>query len=276
MDLVPKILFLCVNFNSYDELTDYLRTINNAKKECSNTQIDVLVADNSVQSHKEIDTTEFDGINVNIFPYYKNYGYLGGISKLINDNPKIKLESYEYVIISNVDILLTDSFFSSLLNYIRAENVGWIAPKIISMKEKKDRNPKILKRLSKNQINILLFLYSNPILYNLYELLFYKLRRNKISTDYAETMEIYAGHGSFMIFTGDFIQLNRNFHFPSFLFGEEIFFGELMSMQKLKVVYVPDIVVNDIDHISTSNLKNSYYCKLNHDSLTKIKDNYYE
>lgn len=76
-----------------------------------------------------------------------------------------------------------------------------------------------------------------------------------------------------MIFTKSFIKKNESFNFPSFLFGKEIFFAGLNRNSKLKTNYIPDLIVNDIDHASTGKLMKSFLIKQNHQSmkvLTKI------
>lgn len=269
---MKKVLISCVNYNSYNELSSYLQSIDDAAKCVVNyVCIDVLISDNSTY-RKKIDLYNFKNINCSMF-LSENIGFLGGALSIIN---QIEVSQYEYIIISNVDILMSENFFVTLLNYKKEENVAWIAPKVFSLKEKKDRNPKILNRLSKNKINTMLFLYSIPILYSLYELSIHKLRRNKLQKEYPKDFEIYAGHGSFMIFSSYFFQINRDLQYHSFLFGEEIFLAELIAKNNMKVVYNPDIFVNDIDHVSTGKLKDKLYCKLNYDSLTKIKKLNYE
>jgi len=55
--------------------------------------------------------------------------------------------------------------------------------------------------------------------------------------------KIYAGHGSIMIFTKAFMMKNLDLEFPAFMYGEEIFFAELVRLSHLETIYVPNIYV---------------------------------
>lgn len=264
-----KILFLCVNYNSYRELDNFIESIIiSAKNHNEEVQIDVMIADNTVDNNKIMNFPCYSCINIDFRPYHENLGYMGAIMRLIKDKGFDKVKDYDYVVFSNVDLILDKTFIKQLLSVPKNKNIGWIAPKILSKSEKKDRNPKILKRPSKAHLNKILIMFRYPILYILYHNFIYRFRRKQ--QKYIFKSEIYAGHGSLMIFSKAFIVNNIDFRYPSFLFGEELFFAELNRLSNLKVIYLPKIKVFDIDHISTGNLKKKFYCKLNKESIEKI------
>ena len=266
----PSILFLCVNYHSYPELDDYLDSINRAALSFKNPlSVDVKVADNSVENRQPVDVSRYNSIHIEVSPYHKNLGYMGAISRLIQDAGPEKVKTYDFVIVSNVDLLLSESFFTGLLALETDANTGWIAPQIFSQAEKRDRNPKISKRPSANRLKMLMLMFKYPLLYRLYTDWVYRFRDKKQSRSAGRL--IYAGHGSLMIFTNLFMQQHANFQFPSFLFGEELFFGELARSSGLKVIYAPEIVVHDIDHASTGKINRRAYCRMNYDSLSKLK-----
>jgi GT2 family glycosyltransferase len=236
-----------------------------------NAQIDIIVADNSTEKQDVVCQTP-KNVSITIHPTTENLGYLGGIINSMKIS-NLYFDEYIYVIISNVDVLLPPDFFAILLSYNKDKSLAWIAPKIISQKERRDRNPKILNRPVLNHIDRLRLLYKYPILYYLYTKTLYK--RKKLQQE-NNRQEIYAGHGSFMIFTGNFIEKNREMEFPCFLFGEEIFLAELVRKNNKKVMYEPDIKVYDIDHVSTGKMSIKKLCQMNYDSLTKIKKHFYE
>jgi GT2 family glycosyltransferase len=264
-----KFLVLCVNFNSYTELNDYYDSIEKAALHAiDKASVDVMVADNSTVEIQKVEDRNTPNFSSKLYCYNKNLGYMGGIMQLIEDVGIIHIKNYDYVIISNVDLILTKSFFTDILDYNPGENVGWIAPRIFSLSENRDRNPKIISRPTLKRIKMLLLMYRFPILYKLYNRLIYKYRDKSLSSE--NNNQIYAGHGSLMVFTKAFMDEHADFKFPSFLFGEEIYFGELARLSKLKVIYEPGIVVNDIDHVSTSKLRLKDYCKMNYESLSKL------
>jgi GT2 family glycosyltransferase len=244
-----------------------------AAKKRQNLSVEVFVSDNSVNSIQEL-AVNYSTIFVRIFPFHRNLGYLGGVMEILKELPDLQLKDYNYVIISNVDILLPSDFFGNLLEKQYPSNVAWIAPQIFSFKEKTDRNPKILVRPTSRQIENLRRLFSYPFLYNIYRNSLYLMRKKKRQA--FEKRMIYAGHGSFMIFTGKFMEEQRHFKFPSFLFCEEMFWGELVRQSGYWVAYEPNLRVQDVDHVSTGKLKNKIYCKMNFDSLSIIKELFYE
>jgi GT2 family glycosyltransferase len=271
---MKKILFLCVNYNSYIELYNYLSSINEAaKKVTDKLAVEIIISDNTPDNYEDINTKKYDNVVVKSFPFHENSGYLGGISKIIKNIPEVRFNEYAYIIVSNVDVLLPHDFFEKLTGCSFAENVAWIAPQIYSQKERRDRNPARLKRPDVQHINRLQCLFSHPVWYGIYVKTLYKMRRRK--SGISNKGEIYAGHGAFMIFSGDFFEKNRDFDFPAFLFGEELFFAELVRNSDAMVYYEPSIVVNDIDHVSTGRLRRAVCCKMNYDALTQLKK-YYE
>jgi GT2 family glycosyltransferase len=268
-----SLIIACVNYNTFDKLYLYLNSIEKARGFCNNDfNVTVLIADNSEVSTKS-KLPFFENINIVYCLNNKNQGYIGGIRDAVI-NLKINIYNTDYFIISNVDVILTNGFFNELFLITNNNNLGWIAPSIISEKEGRDRNPKIKKRPSSGNLKKLLVMYKYPILHLIYKNTIYKYKSKKISK--YKNDSIYAGHGSFMIFTKKAVNSNGFLDFPSFLFGEEIYFGELMKSENLEVVYYQNIVVKDFDHASTSLIRKSKYYKMNYDSLKIIIKNYFE
>lgn len=264
-----SISIFCVNYNSYNQLTHYIESIQNAYNLCTSPLIlNVFIADNSTAKIQIIELKAFQDINAIIYPFNENLGYLGAVEKMIYSIGYEKVKQYDYVIISNVDLLLSESFFQKLIANQFDEKTAWIAPKILSLSENRDRNPKIIKRPKVKHIKILMVKYKFPFLNNLYNKYFYLNLKKRISSEPVHI--IYAGHGSLMILTKAFTERFVDFKFPSFLFGEEIFFGELIHSAGLNVCYSPEIVVEDLDHASTSTLKSRKYCRLNYQSLNSL------
>ncbi len=70
-----------------------------------------------------------------------------GLKNAIN-HLKVQISEFDFVILSNVDLTLEKNFFNNLLKLSVEKSIGWIAPRILSEKENRDRNPKILTRPS--------------------------------------------------------------------------------------------------------------------------------
>lgn len=262
-----KVLIVAVNYNSYDELDGCLKSINQATLQGNGLAVDVTIADNS-SNYMPVDAAKYSAIRVNQVKF-DNIGYLGAAQKVINKCGK----EYDYVAISNVDLKMDDCFFKELCHVNLDERTAWIAPRIYSHDENRDRNPKVLGRYSKKKLKILYYMYKYPILFYLYTTTAYK--RKKLAPKYDE-MDIYAGHGSFMLLTKNFFKVYDRIDYPIFLFGEELYLAELIRNKGLKVRYMPSLSLEDNEHVSTSKMKKKFYFKCNTESIKYILDTFYE
>lgn len=263
-----KIKIVCVNFNSYDELQRYLESIERAAESSPDAEIDVVVADNSTK-RKTIDINSFHRIRVSV-KLFNNLGYLGAAQKVINADDNII--EYNFVIISNVDILFSTTTIKELVKSKIDSNVAWIAPCIYSLKYEKDKNPNVLERYSKGKLSLLKLLF-NRYLYRAYVKLIYANKGKKERE--RKDMYIYAGHGSCVILTKRFFEIYPKIDFPLFLYGEELYLAEMIYKAGLKVKYIPSIVIDDIGNVSTSKLPSSLFFKYNKEAISWILKNFY-
>lgn len=267
---MKHILLSCVNYNSYNELVDYLQSINEAAEQAKEVvRIDVLISDNSIKK-TIINASGYTSINCRIF-LNENIGYLGGALSSINQSD---VSQYDFVIISNVDLKLSVTFFLDVINS-DLNNIGWITPRIFTPKTHKDENPFMIERPSKIKLMLQLLLYKQAFIYSLYAY-FSKFRhRERKHLAKQPSCKIYAGHGSLMIFTKSFIMQNLNLEFPAFMYGEEIFFAELLRLSHLETIYVPNIYVENIGKVSTRLLSYKRLCSMNLESLSKLRKMYF-
>lgn len=268
------ILFLCVNYNTLQETCEYLNSINNSYNKYPIIKLDIIIADNSLKK-ENIELKDISSnINVKHLASEINRGYFGAIQWSI-DESNIDLKKYDYIITSNVDIKIEEDFFLKLSSQKYPEDTGIIAPAIFSKHENCDRNPKILSPLTKMDMLKYKILYSIPYLHFIYSKYIYAKKKNFIKKNH-ERKEIYAPHGSFMIFCNKFFQAGGNLNYPCFLFGEEIFFAEISKTLKLKVFYDPQLIVEDKDHVSTSLMKSNILRKYNLESITYLKNTFFK
>lgn len=267
---MKRILIVAVNYNSYSELIDYLDSIEVSMSmvidQCS---MDVYVADNSSQK-EVIDTAKYHNFNLHVVPL-DNLGYFGGAFYVINN--LIDPKRYTYVIISNVDILLEKMSVFEMLHINLSNDIAWIAPSIISKEEHRDKNPKVLFRYSKYKLKFLYYMYKYSFLHKMYVLTIYKRKKKR---SIFSSMDIYAGHGSFMILTSNFFSFYSTLSYPVFLFCEELFIAELIYKVHMRVHYEPAVIVSDGEHVSTSKLNSSFYYKCNREAVNYILKTFYE
>lgn len=255
-----RIAVFCVCYNSYEILEKYLSSIDHSAKNAEGlADVEVFVSDNTMEDIRPIN---YDAkyFRLKIYEHHKNVGYFGGIGLMMKQEA---CKDYDYIIVSNVDVLMEADTLKSISLFSETEQVGWIAPIIFSEKEQKDRNPQAYNRYSRQRLNILRFMYKFSVLHYLYHRYVYKHRHNQ-APRYGE---IYAGHGSFIILTKAYIERCGIINYPVFLYGEEIYLAEHCREHALKVIHTPDIRVYDFDHYSTSSMKRHFYYKCHYEAI---------
>lgn len=263
-----KINIVCVNYNSYSKLYKYLKSIEDALVNVPDVEVSIYIADNSTRKEN---FTYYGKLNCTVYDF-DNKGYFGGALDIINKLDSVCID--DYTIISNVDITIGEDFFKELCSLNVSENCGWLAPQIYSFQECRDKNPQRIKRCTKQKIKQLIFLFKHPILQRFYKKTFYK--RKHADKSFEPGIEIYCGHGSFIMLTKRFFQNYATLSYPCFLYCEELFLGELVRNVDLKVYYYPQLKVLDEEHVSTSQLPSKAYYSYNLESLKFILNNFYK
>lgn len=265
------ILIVCVNYNSYKELNNYLISIDESVSIQEGViHTDVVIADNSTDK-EIIDLNSFSHISVKEVDL-DNLGYLGGAQAIINNIENIS--RYKYVIVSNVDLVFKKDTMSKLLDYDLFDDVAWVAPDIYSEKFQKRLNPNVLTRYKSWKLRLLKMTY-NRFAYLLYEKLYYAKKNKTSSSPNNSDIDIYAGHGSCIILTSNFFKCYKQINYPIFLYGEELFFAELILRKGMRVRYVPDIKLITTGSVSTSKMPSKKFFKYNVEAINYILKTFY-
>ena len=236
------------------------------KEANSAVDVHVVVADNSAPVIPISYTPK--NFSLHILPTGQNLGYLGAVRYAMTE---IEPADYDYIIISNVDVVLSQNFFTSLASHQTKKDMGWIAPAILSETHHFDFNPQAISRYSLRKMRLLRLMFKYPILLRLKK----KLLPNINRIQNCKTGQIYAGHGSFIILTKEYIKHCGIINYPVFLFGEEIFLAEVCRKNRLKVIYVPSIIVNDIGSVSTGKITSCHFCKYNYEAINYLIKTFY-
>jgi len=246
---MKRVALFCVSYESDNELETYRQSLEKASNKAGEKiDLDIFVAKNTKEN---------------------NPGYFGAIKKLMQN---VDIKSYHYFIISNVDLTVEENFFIKLADYNCTENIGWIAPQIWSAQESRDLNPKIQSRYPYYKIRALQFLHKHPYLHNIYSKTLYKRKRVHSS----EERNIYAGHGSFIILTKEYVEECGIIDYPIFLFCEELYLAESCRKSNLFVKYVPNLKVYDREHVSTSHMPVKEYSYQNYNAVSYIINKFYK
>lgn len=244
---MKKYLLICVTYHSDNELHAFVESVRHAAERVKGKiQVDVEIADNGQE----------------------NLGYLGGALPIYN----AKAQGYDFVSISNVDLELAPDFFEQLLK-TDTSHTGWLAPDIYTDKINRHENPFMLSRPTKRNFFIWDIIYSSTLIYRLYHRL-YLLKSKK--TKIYPACEIYAGHGSFMLFTKAFVQANQEIQFPGFMYGEEIYLAERTRSAGLKVQYTPALRIANVGNISTGLINQAQKSAWSKTSLRAIYNTYFK
>ena len=240
---MKRIAVFCVTYNSDKELERYEASLRKAAEAAKGAiELDIFVARNTKED---------------------NPGYFGGVKRQME---QVDVETYDYCIISNVDLTVEEDFFVKLAAYDCPKNAGWIAPQIWSQLEGRDRNPGRMERPSLRKLQMLRTCYRIPILDTLYRRTLYRRKRYQSHP----AGRIYAGHGSFIILTKRYFEKCGKIDYPVFLFCEELFLAENCRKANLRVEYVPTLRINDSEHVSIGKMPHDIYCRYNYEAVQNI------
>lgn len=181
----------------------------------------------------------------------RNVGYFGGARIALQS---IDLSTAEIVIVSNADIeLSTSQTLTHLLQLRRSlpPDVGILAPRILSSRSGLDQNPHLILRPTVKQQRQRMRRMRNPAtaqLAILGSLVKRTLRGRRQNFVVREFMDVYAAHGSFMVFFDEYFRRGGSLDHPTLLFGEELSVAEKSRSIGLRTVYDPSITVRHVEH----------------------------
>lgn len=270
-----NILAIPVNYNSYKELYAYLDSINVAIKHCKDICIQVEIADNStVREDFKYQFTCNSNATINLHQF-ANLGYFGGAFEILNDLKDISV--YDYIIISNVDISFQIDFFERLSKLILDSNVGWLAPFRYSTINNQPLATGIKKKRIPRWKFVMLKLYFKMPIFVKWRWNRQKKMRFKTPSDIVfKHQEIFYGCGSCFILTKEFFKIYSKIWYPVFLYGEEIFIAELCKDANLKVLYNPDLKLDEVGSVSTGKVNIKNICKYNFEGLKYNYNKFYK
>lgn len=221
-----KVATIIVNYNDVEETIKYVKEITNYN--CINR---IVVVDNlstTIGAFESLKILESE--KVKVIQSDKNggydYGNNFGIRYLQKNN-----EEYDYIIVSNPDIEVTQKAIEHCLDVISSDkNIAVIAPRMFN----KDNNP-IRRSAWKMRTFGLDVVHSTRLL----ELIFYKILRNGeySQEDYKkEILEVEAISGAFFIIRNSVLQEIGLFDEDVFLFYEEDILAKMLAEKKYKTI----------------------------------------
>ncbi len=221
-----KVAVIIVNYNDVDDTEKYVNTI--TKYESINR---IVVVDNMSTTQGTFETLKkLESSKVKVIQSEKNGGYNYGNNYGIKYLESLN-EEYDYYIISNPDISVTEESIKKCLSVLENDSkVGVVAPRMFN----KDNNP-IRRSAWKMRSFGLDVIHSTRIL----ELLFYKVLRNGeySNKEYEnEFLEVEAISGAFFVIKSDVLKEIDMFDENVFLFYEEDILAKRLAEKEYKTI----------------------------------------
>lgn len=246
-----KTTWILINYNNLKEIH---RLVNKYGEIAS-----IIVVDNSGE-YKPLK-------NEKVYSNNDNLGYIGGfqfaLKQLENSPTKIILSN------SDIEIIKPSNIF-----HCRMDKEPKIIAPLIENLNGNMQNPHLIERPSKNYYRFRKLFSSSIYLWSFWGL-FVSLKRNFLQKkEMNGVSNIYAGHGSFVIFEN----VPKNYLVDNsfnFLFGEEIHFAEIARNFNIPVKFDKDIVIKHFEHTSTNSIKEAVKAKFYHQSYIEILKKYY-
>jgi GT2 family glycosyltransferase len=255
-------LVIGINYRTEDCAVKFARSLSN----CGSEDLTVLLVDNSESPDPRqfVDRLRKANPQIRYLVAPRNLGYFGGANYALNRCSKAG-EPPDWVVVCNVDIEFKDRNFFGLLRELNLpEGAAVVAPRIWSARWKRDLNPKINERPTRQRMAFYKIIFDNYYYQLAYEMLSFLKNawRSAVRSMQAQPAEpnppgsnvsafIYAPHGSCMVFRRTYFDAGGNFNYSAFLFGEEIFVAETARRLGLGVIHCPSLVVFDSEHAST-------------------------
>lgn len=276
-----KVVLICVNYDSDNSLKKYLDSIENARNSAkSSVELSVHIADNTLRPKgARLDLGRKScSFPIEVTAAPDNPGYIGGVRAAVTSQG-IEPTHWDYLIVSNVDITLDESFFRVLSRINLPDAVGIVAPSILTGENGADNNPFMSHRPSRGRMRFYKWLYRWTFLFAVYQRISRRRKRRarravKVGRERSDE-RIYAPHGAFMIFTREYFRSGGDFSFPCFLFNEEIYFAEKARQKQLAVVYAPELVVRHEEHQSTDRQSFDTTIRFRRDSADFVYGRYF-
>ena len=277
--MAHQILHITVNYKNNEQSQNFLRSLMSLS---GSDQVLFCLVNNSASSAQDQSFSEFEkDPRFRLINASENLGYFGAAQAAYL---RYKPEFSNWCLVSNTDMGITDTqFYNKILNYRANQNLGVLAPAIISEITKKDSNPFMFQRPQSQRMHFYALIFSNYFSCQIYQALAYFKDQVKglIKSEVKQKseMKIYAAQGAFFIFNKRFFEKGEDLSHPCFLYGEEIMVAEKCLRQNLEIRYAPSIQVIHQEHGSIG-LKDFFLSRnifsYRRDSSRKIYDQFFK
>lgn len=262
-----KVCFITVNYNN-SSLT--IQLMNNIYQNIKSISYDFVIVDNNSKESEKIILKNVTNISKVIF-LKKNIGYFPAVNRAMMEvNRKI----YDYIIVSNNDIIIDKSLENALLNIKYTDNVFVICPDIIE-DNTIHRNPMASESISKIRIYLYDIYFSNYIIsivmIRLWKIFKKYVIKKNINGKMIEKEKIVLGYGAFYIFRKMFYNKIELLDHPKFLMGEEVYLANQVKKYNGILLYEPQIKIIHNRNSSTKKISSKRKYLIEKESYSKYR-----
>lgn len=282
-------LLICINYHNEPDTCAF---VHNVLELDAGGSLEVLVVNNNEGGGGEEPLVELENgePRVKLLSSGENLGYFGGASLGLRRH----LESGdrpEWVLVSNTDISFPDRrFFVRLQELYKGGAPAVVAPTVRSALSSRDQNPYMARRPPARRMHFYKWVFSNYLTYSAYYSVALAkkgvsrlLPRSHEPPAYGHEPrveekgpgEIYAPHGSFLVFHRSYFDAGGDLDYGAFLYGEEVFVAETARRLNLSVVYDPRLAVLHREHETTGLFKSRKIARLQRDSSAYCADEFF-
>ena len=247
-----KCLNVIILYDNYNEIIEYLDSAYNSISLFSNLDVAIVINKDTQRVATKIEEYSKErNYNVALYDFKENVGYLNSLMYIVKN---IKIDDYNYFILSNTDIKYdTSNFFDKLFSTNIDDDIGCIAPSVYCLANNSYSNPHYTNRVKLIKFKFLSMMFSFPKLAHLYIKLS-SLKANKNKRIEKPAQYVYSPHGCYMIFTKRFIKSIKGFEYGVRMYSEESCIGELLLKNNFKCKYDPSIRITHMESAVTGKI----------------------
>ena len=270
-----EIINIVICYNNASEVIEYYREILSLD-EGSKVGYVVVINSSTDEEASKLESFGYENEHVYVFNPGKNLGYMNGLLYGYRGYSEHTGLIPKYVIMSNTDIAFQDKEFATkLANKNYDSRVASIGPSVLVSELNSYDNPVSDERYTLQQMNMLIRIFSTPIIRELYVTAsFIKPKFIKRKKD-LNSRNVYEIHGCFFVLTGKYAEFLKDQKFGVLLYTEETFVAENAHRNNLITYYDADLEIVHKEHSTTSKLKPTRRAKLMAESMTWIRDTYF-
>jgi GT2 family glycosyltransferase len=256
--MTQTIWIIGVNYNNDEETVKFCA---GAVRQVGGFELLLVVVDNSWSAKQACDRLDsrLRGVpRTNVLNPPENLGYFGGANWALETLLKSGTLA-DWVIVCNTDITLIDpDFCQKLVQLDGMERADVLAPSICSDLSGKDQNPLLRLRPAAFSVHLEKWIlrYSASRAFACWISATKSKVKGAVETrrhatrKRIEGIDIYAPHGSFIIFASTYFKRGGSLRHGTFLYAEEILVAETAIKLELRIRFVPALKLRHAQHAS--------------------------